>query len=95
MPYLPPHSRKFSSMCYNALMATQSKFIPLVPIVVPVDDETRAMLNYAASTEGRTEIEQARKELRDGKGISVTGDYFEDMNQRISERIKKGRLSGA
>ena len=73
-------------------MATQSKFIPLVPIVVPVDDETRAMLNYAASTEGRTAIEQARKELRDGKGTDV---YFEDMNQRISERIKKGGLSGA
>jgi hypothetical protein len=58
------------------------EFLPIVPI----DDDTRAMLAYAASPEGRAHIEQARRELQEGKGIIITPDYFDDMKQRIAKR---------
>jgi hypothetical protein len=48
------------------------------------------MLDYAESAEALSKFEQARQELRDGKGIAPTVEYFADLNQRISERAKKG-----
>ena len=59
--------------------------------VVPIDDDTRAMLAYAASMEGRAHIEQARRELQEGKGIIVTPDYFDEMKRRIANRRKGAR----
>jgi hypothetical protein len=70
-------------------MSTKPKSAAVPPTVVPIDDETRAMLNYAASPEGRAKIERARQELRDGKGVAVTDAYFDQMNRRIAERTKK------
>ncbi len=49
------------------------------------------MLDYASSPEGRAKIEKGRQEIRDGKGITVTTDYFEDLNRRISERVAHTR----
>jgi hypothetical protein len=46
---------------------------------MPIDDDTRAMLASAASPEGRARIEQARRELQEGKGIIVTPGYFDEM----------------
>ena len=60
--------------------------IEIVPIL-HVDAETSAMMRYAESEQGRARIENARHELRDGKGILVTPAYFADMNRRISKRI--------
>ena len=71
-------------------MKTSMKSEALTPIV-PLNDETRAMLDYASSTEGRTKIEKGRQEIRDGKGIAVTPGYFDDLNQRISERVARTR----
>ena len=78
-------------MWYHSGMKARShsevEFIP----VIPVDDGTRAMLAYADSPAGRTRIEKARQELRDGKGIAITPQHFSDLNRRISERVSKGR----
>jgi hypothetical protein len=63
------------------------EFLPIIPI----DDDTRAMLAYAASPEGRARIEQARQELEEGKGIIVTPDYFDEMKRRVAERRKGPR----
>jgi hypothetical protein len=64
-------------ICYTYIMKAQIQtdfaFLP----VVPIDDDTRAMLAYAASPEGRARIEHARKELQEGKGIVVTPGYFD------------------
>lgn len=68
-------------------MSTQPRLT--LPPIVPVNDETRAMLDYAASPEGRAKIETARREIRDGKGIPATPDYFEDLNRRISDRVAR------
>jgi hypothetical protein len=73
-------------------MSTKPKSVA-APAVVPVNDETRAMLNYAASPESRAKIERARQELREGEGISVTDGYFDKLNQRIDDRAKKSRPS--
>ena len=51
------------------------------------------MLDYASSPDGRAKIEKGRQEIRDGKGIIVTAGYFEDLNQRISERTTRTRGS--
>ena len=59
--------------------------------MIPVNDETRAMLDYAASPEGRAKIENARQEIRDGKSILVTPAYFEDLNRRIANRTAQSR----
>lgn len=59
-----------------------TKLAPDPPVVVPVDDATRAVLNYAASPEGRARIDKARQEIRDGKGITVGPGYFNEMKQR-------------
>jgi hypothetical protein len=67
---------------------TDFEFFPIVPI----DDDTRAMLAYAASPQGRARIEQARRELQDGKGIVVTPGYFDEMKRRITNH-RKGTLS--
>ena len=66
---------------------TEIEFIP----VIPVDDNTRAMLAYAESPAGRARIEKARQEFRDGKGILVTPQHFSDLNRRISECVGRGR----
>ena len=57
--------------------------------IVPIDDDTHAMLDYAESTAAQSKLEQARQELREGKGIEPTAEYFADPNQRISERVQK------
>jgi hypothetical protein len=67
---------------------TKADHVP--PTIVPINDETHAMLDYAESAEALSKFEQARQELRDGKGIAPTVEYFADLNQRISERAKKG-----
>jgi hypothetical protein len=59
--------------------------------VVPIDDDTRAMLAYAASQEGRARIEQARRELQEGEGIIVTPGYFDEMKRRVAEHRKRAR----
>jgi hypothetical protein len=69
-------------------MSTEPKTASLPPIV-PVNDETRAMLDYAASPEGSAKIEKARQEIRDGKGIAVTPGYFEELNRRIAGKIAR------
>ncbi len=78
-------------ICYTYIMKTQTKtdfaFLP----VIPIDDDTRAMLAYAASPEGRARIEQARRELQGGKGIIVTPGYFDEMKRRVAERRKEVR----
>ena len=71
----------------NTQTQTDFEFLP----VVPIDDDTRAMLAYAASPEGRTYIEQARRELQEGKGIIVTPGYFDEMKRRVAERRKGAR----
>jgi hypothetical protein len=60
--------------------------IEIVPIL-PMDAETSAMLSYAGSSQGRARIEKARQELRDGKRIIVTPEYFDDLNHRIAKRV--------
>ena len=62
-----------------------------LPPIIPIDEETRAMLDYASSPEGRAKIEKGRQEIREGKGIVGTPDYFEDLNRRISERVARAR----
>ena len=58
------------AVCYTVGMKAQTQtdfeFLP----VVPIDDDTRAMLAYAASPEGHSHIERACRELQEGKGIS-------------------------
>ena len=49
------------------------------------------MLAYAASMDGRAHIEQARRELQEGKGIVVTPGYFDEMKRRVAERRKGAR----
>ena len=71
-------------------MASQTKTGHVAPSIVPIDDQTHAMLDYAESAEARSKFEQARQELRNGEGIAPTADYFADLNQRISERAKNG-----
>lgn len=75
-------------VCYTCTMKAQTQtdfeFLP----VVPIDDDTRAMLAYAASMDGRAHIEQARRELQEGKGIIVTPGYFDEMKRRIAKRRK-------
>ena len=63
--------------------------------VVPMDSDTRAMLAYAESPEGRARIEHARRELSGGEGIVVSPAYFDDLNRRISNRKKGARPAGA
>jgi hypothetical protein len=70
----------------KAQTRTDLEFLP----VVPIDDDTRAMLAYAASPEGRAHIEQARRELQEGKGIIVT-PYFDEMKRRVVQRRKGAR----
>src|SRR5439155_7032149 len=74
------------TVCYTLTVKAQTQtdfeFLP----VVPIDDDTRAMLAYAASPQGRAHIEQARRELQDGKGIIVTPGYFDEMKRRIAKR---------
>ena len=79
------------SVCYTCNVKAQTQtdfeFLP----VVPIDDDTRAMLAYAASPEGRSHIEQARRELQEGKGIIVTPGYFDEMKRRVANRRKGAR----
>ena len=63
--------------------------------VVPMDNDTRAMLAYAESPEGRARIEQARRELNSGEGIVVSPAYFDNLNRRIDKRRKGARTDGA
>jgi hypothetical protein len=52
----------------KAQTQTEFEFLPIIPI----DDDTHAMLAYAASPEKRARIEQARRELHEGRGVIVT-----------------------
>jgi hypothetical protein len=83
------------TVCYtsamNAQTQTEFEFLPIIPI----DDDTRAMLAYAASSEGRAHIEQARQELQEGKGIIITPGYFEEMRRRVANRRKGARSINA
>ncbi len=63
------------------------------PVIVPVDDETRAMLAYANSPEGKAKIENARQEFRDGKGVEVTPQLFKDLDHRVAERVVQARAT--
>jgi hypothetical protein len=58
-----------------------------------VDDETRALLAYAESPEGRAKIERARQEFRDGKGIEATPRVFEELDRRVAKRIARVRAT--
>ena len=71
-------------------MKTDIKSTSLPPII-PIDDEARAMLDYASSPEGRAKIEKGRQEIREGKGIVGSADYFAELNRRISERVARTR----
>jgi len=62
----PSKKRKPSRPIFK-LAQTKTDF-ELLP-VVPIDDDTRAMLAYAASPQGRAHIDQAHRELQEGKGI--------------------------
>jgi hypothetical protein len=73
----------------KAQTQTDIQFLPIIPI----DDDTRAMLAYAASPEGRARIEQARRELQEGKGIIVTPGYFDEMKRRSSNAAMARGLS--
>jgi hypothetical protein len=78
-------------VCYTCAMKAQTQTdFELLP-VVPIDDDTRAMLAYAASSQGRARIEQARRELQEGKGIIVTPGYFDEMKRRIAQHRKGAR----
>ena len=59
--------------------------------IVPLNDETRAMLDYASSPDGRAKIEKGRQEIREGKGIVGSASYFAELNRRISERAARTR----
>ena len=63
------------------------------PVIVPVDDETRAMLAYADSPDGRAKIEKARQEIRDGKGIEVTPQMFKELDERVSKRVAQAHAT--
>jgi hypothetical protein len=76
-------------------MKTPVRHQASLPPIVPMDDATRGMLEYAAGPEGSAKIEKARQELRDGKGIAVTPDYFEKMNRRVAKRVAKARTGKA
>jgi hypothetical protein len=71
-------------------MKTGMKSASLAPIV-PLNDETRAMLDYASSPDGRAKIEKGRQEIREGKGIVGSASYFAELNRRISERAARTR----
>ena len=71
-------------------MKTGMKSASLAPIV-PLNDETRAMLDYASSPDGRAKIEKGRQEIREGKGIVGSAGYFAELNRRISERTARTR----
>jgi hypothetical protein len=86
----------FCAIWYILSMVSQTKTDHVPPSIVPIDDETHAMLDYAESAEARSKFEQARHELRNGEGITPTAEYFADLNQRISERVKNSdRKKGA
>ena len=57
-------------------------------MIVPIDDETHAMLDYAETEEAKITFEQARQEIRAGNGISPAPEYFADLNRRIGGRVK-------
>ncbi len=73
-------------------METQIKSKSLPPII-PINDETRAMLDYASSPEGRAKIENGRREIREGKGILGTPGLFANLSQRISGRVARNRAA--
>jgi len=69
-------------------MTPKLKEQKISPAIVPIDDETYAMLDYAEGAEAKTKLAQAREEIRNGEGIKPTPEYFADLNRRISERTK-------
>ena len=71
-------------------MVSKLKDQEVPPSIVTIDDETYAILDYADSAEAKTKVAQARQEIRDGKGIKPTPEYFADLTRRISERVEKG-----
>ena len=81
-----------SSVLYCTRMEAQTK-PALLPPIIPVNEETRAMLDYASSAEGRAKIASGRQEVRDGKGVTITAGYFDSLNRRISERVTRNRAA--
>jgi hypothetical protein len=73
-------------------METQIKSQSL-PHIIPINDETRAMLDYASSPEGCAKIENGRREIREGKGITGTPGFFVNLSQRISGRVAHNRAA--
>jgi hypothetical protein len=66
----------------------QSTVEPMPAPIVPIDNETHGMLDYAESAEALSKFEKARQEIDNGGGIVPTAEYFADLNRRISERAK-------
>ena len=61
------------------------------PVIVPVDDETRAMLDYANSPEGRAKIEKARQEIKDGKYGEMNAAFFKELDRDVTARVARRR----
>jgi hypothetical protein len=77
----------FRTMWYSfSMTSTKADYIP--QSIVPIDGETRAILDYAESVEARLKFRKARQEIDGGKGIEPTADYFTELNRRISERAR-------
>ena len=57
--------------------------------IVPIDGETQAILDYAASAETQARFAQARREVQEGHGVEPNPEYFVDLNRRIAQRAEK------
>ena len=82
-------------MLYFANMISRTALDHVPASIVPIDDETHAMLNYAESTGAQGKFEQARQEIAQGKGIEPTAEYFAELNQRVSHRAKNSNSKEA
>lgn len=75
-------------MVHFGNMAARTALDHLPASIVPIDNETHAMLEYAESDEARSKFEQARQEIENAQGIAPTAEYFDELNLRISERVR-------
>jgi hypothetical protein len=69
-------------------MVSRTALDHLPASIVPIDNETHAMLEYAESAEAQSKFEEARQEIDDGKGIAPSAEYFAELNRRMSERAR-------
>jgi hypothetical protein len=69
-------------------MVSRTSLDHLPAPIVPINDETHAMLEYAESAETQSKFDEARHEIEDGKGIAPNAEYFTELNRRISERAR-------